>query len=138
MILAAVAISSIQNDGILGYAQNASTLWNQAQKEEQNLLGNYEAYLQEHLPTTGNDNTPTTITFTIDGIQYTTTSGTTWGTWMQGYAEWSRTYLDYVGTDYNEELGVYGKVISYNNNYVSAFEQIVANRAYITVEFGDS
>ena len=45
LILAAVAISSIQNDGILHYAQNAADNWNKAQANEQAMLGDYMNYL---------------------------------------------------------------------------------------------
>jgi len=45
LILAAVAISSIQNDGILHYAQNAADNWNRAQANEQAMLGDYLNYL---------------------------------------------------------------------------------------------
>ncbi len=49
LILAAVAISSIQGDGILGYATNASSLWNEASKNEQGTIGEYENYLKNHI-----------------------------------------------------------------------------------------
>ncbi len=45
LILAAVAISSIQNDGILHYAQNAADNWNKAMADEANMLGDYLNYL---------------------------------------------------------------------------------------------
>ena len=45
LILAAVAISSIQNDGILHYAQNAAKDYNQAAKNEQYALDYLESYL---------------------------------------------------------------------------------------------
>ena len=45
LILAAVAISSIQNDGILHYAQNAADNWNKAAQNEANMLGDYMNYL---------------------------------------------------------------------------------------------
>jgi len=45
LILAAVAISSIQNDGILHYAQNAADSWNKAQINEQATLDSYLSYL---------------------------------------------------------------------------------------------
>ena len=45
LILAAVAISSIQNDGILQYAQNAADNWNRAAANEQAMLGDYLNYL---------------------------------------------------------------------------------------------
>ena len=45
LILAAVAISSIQNDGILHYAQNAADNWNKAAQNEANMLGDYLNYL---------------------------------------------------------------------------------------------
>jgi len=45
LILAAVAISSIKNDGILHYAQNAADNWNKAAQNEANMLGDYLNYL---------------------------------------------------------------------------------------------
>jgi len=45
LILAAVAISSIQNDGILHYAKNAADNWNKAVQNEANMLGDYLNYL---------------------------------------------------------------------------------------------
>ncbi len=45
LILAAVAISSIQNDGILHYATNAADNWNKAAQNEANMLGDYLNYL---------------------------------------------------------------------------------------------
>ncbi len=47
LILAAVAISSITNDGILHYAQNASDAYNQAQKNEAGILDGYVDYLNQ-------------------------------------------------------------------------------------------
>jgi len=49
LILAAVAISSITNDGILGYATNATSQYNKAQKDEQYYLDYYGAYLSGKL-----------------------------------------------------------------------------------------
>jgi len=45
LILAAVAIASIQNDGILHYAQNATDNWNRAEANEQETLGGYLNYI---------------------------------------------------------------------------------------------
>jgi len=45
LILAGVAISSITNDGILQYAQNAADSWNKAAQDEAGMLHNYLAYL---------------------------------------------------------------------------------------------
>lgn len=45
LILAGVAISSIQNNGILYYAQNSATSYNEAQKNEVGIIGGYEEYL---------------------------------------------------------------------------------------------
>ena len=46
LILAAVAISSITNDGILSYATNATKDYNQASKNEQTMLQDYLDYLK--------------------------------------------------------------------------------------------
>jgi len=48
LILAAVAISSIQNDGILHYATNAADSWNKAQANEATQLQNYLEYLDKY------------------------------------------------------------------------------------------
>ena len=56
LILAAVAISSIQNDGILHYAQNAADNWNKAAQNEANMLGDYLNYLNNI--GSGNDEVP--------------------------------------------------------------------------------
>ena len=46
LILAAVAISSITNDGILSYATNVANTYNQAATNEQDMLGQYLNYLK--------------------------------------------------------------------------------------------
>ena len=48
LILAAVAISSITNEGILNYAKNAAQGYNNAATNEQTWLGYYENYLKNH------------------------------------------------------------------------------------------
>ena len=48
LILAAVAISSITNDGILHYATNAADAWNRAQENEATQLQNYLGYLNQY------------------------------------------------------------------------------------------
>lgn len=42
LILAVVTIVSIQDDGILAYAENAASGYNQAQKNEADVLNKYE------------------------------------------------------------------------------------------------
>jgi len=46
LILAAVAIAAIQNENILGHANNAATKYNQSVKNEQGLLSYFEGYLE--------------------------------------------------------------------------------------------
>ncbi len=65
LILAAVAISSIQNDGILHYAQNAADSWNKAQENEQAMLGDY----LNHIANMGSSST--SGTWTQDGTTVT-------------------------------------------------------------------
>jgi len=48
LILAVVAISSIQNDGILGQAQNAGDKYNQSVKDEKGILEGYLDYIDKH------------------------------------------------------------------------------------------
>ena len=45
LILAGVAISSIQGNGILGYATNAADSWNKASQNEAGILDSYLGYL---------------------------------------------------------------------------------------------
>ena len=63
LILAAVAISSIQNDGILKYAQNAASDYNKAIRDEQSMLDEYLDYLKGENWTTIYEGT----TYTEDG-----------------------------------------------------------------------
>jgi len=65
LILAAVAISSIQNDGILHYATNAADSWNRAQENEATQLQNYLEYLDKY----GNgEETSLTAPTAIEGV----------------------------------------------------------------------
>ena len=61
LILAAVAISSIQNDGILHYATNAADNWNKALANEANTLGDYVNYLNSIGSGSGNGSGGVTI-----------------------------------------------------------------------------
>ena len=49
LILAVVAITAIQNDGILGHANNAANQYTQKQEEENSLLNNYEGILNNYV-----------------------------------------------------------------------------------------
>jgi len=90
LILAAVAISSITNDGILRYATNAAKDYNQAVANEQGILGYYENYLKNM--TVGE--TVSTITFTINSEEYTAKEGMTWRQWIDSpdYDSYSEEY----------------------------------------------
>ena len=72
LILAVVAISSIQNDGILHYAQNATDNWNRAERNEQETLGDYLNYITNM--GSGNGNTSgyeeVTLAFAITDDMY--------------------------------------------------------------------
>ena len=46
LILASVAVSSIQNDGILSYTENVVNQYNQSQRDEQSVLDSYLDYLK--------------------------------------------------------------------------------------------
>ena len=48
LILAAVAIANITNDGVLSYAENAAIQYNQAVKNEKDILQGYVDYLNKH------------------------------------------------------------------------------------------
>ena len=45
MVLASVAISTIQNDGIIGHAQNATNKFTEEQQKEQDMINYYELVL---------------------------------------------------------------------------------------------
>lgn len=47
LILAVVTITAIENDGILGYSQNAGEKYNAAGKSEKEVLNEYEKHLNE-------------------------------------------------------------------------------------------
>ena len=53
LILAVVAISAIQNDGILGYAENAADSYNKAIIDEQDIIQGYLNYLNGDRPGNG-------------------------------------------------------------------------------------
>jgi len=50
LILAAVTIGAVQNDGIIGYAKNARDKYEAAKGNEQTALDNYLAKLDENTP----------------------------------------------------------------------------------------
>ena len=53
LILAVVAITAIQNEGILGHANNAATQFNQKQEEENGILNGYEGLLNNYTGNSG-------------------------------------------------------------------------------------
>ena len=53
LILAAVAINSIQNDGLIQYAKNAAETWNQVEKNEATILGGYGELINQYTPNGG-------------------------------------------------------------------------------------
>jgi len=103
LILAAVAISSIQNDGILHYAQNAADNWNRAQANEQAMLGDYLNYLNNMGSGNGGGatigdatvGTPVTSLSTINGQQYSANNPVIPAGFMatNGGADWNATDL---------------------------------------------
>ena len=50
LILAVVAIAAVTDTGIVSHADNATTAYNHAQKEESNLLTNYAEILLDKQP----------------------------------------------------------------------------------------
>jgi len=72
LILAAVAISSITNDGILHYAQNAADSWNKAAQNEAGILDGYLGYLN---PCLEKGHTYGTWTTTLEADCRTSTNG---------------------------------------------------------------
>jgi len=141
LILAVVAISSITNDGVLHYAQNAADSWNQAQTNEVETLQGYLDYLSG-LPKAPTDIEGVSISgknFTVKavgglnatGYQYSK-DGTNWSTTVASGTEYTFTDLfpeEYSST--NNKWTVYAKsvndkgesdkisltIISFNNSY---------------------
>ena len=50
LILAVVAISTVSETGIIGKAKESQTAYNQAQANEQAIIGNYESYIENNIP----------------------------------------------------------------------------------------
>ena len=71
LILAGVAINSIENTNLIDQASAAGQKWNEAQDNESTTLGSYESEIDKQLG-------KLPITFTIDGVQYTAKKGTKW------------------------------------------------------------
>ena len=61
LILASVAISSIQNDGILSYTENVVNKYNQTQRDEQSVIDKYLGYLKGDEWVTIYEGTETTV-----------------------------------------------------------------------------
>ena len=72
LILAVVAINSIQDDGMLGHAQNAAGTYNNAVANEQSMLQEYENYLKNYIGGGAGDDT------TDDDTTGVSVSGQTW------------------------------------------------------------
>ena len=83
LILAAVAISSITNDGILSYAQNAAKEYNQSVQNEQERLNQYTNFLQNKSNKNDEGTGNNLISFTIDGTTYYAEEGMKWGEWLE-------------------------------------------------------
>ena len=97
LILASVAISSIQNDGILRYAQNAVDSWNKAQATEANMLGDYLNYLNnmESGNSSGNSDIPTVTPKVGQYVEY----DVSYTDMYQGTAYTSENGWRYLGTE---------------------------------------
>ena len=57
LILAVVTIGAVQNSGIIGHAQNATTSYNQAKANEVDFLAKYENEIDKYLPEDGKEDT---------------------------------------------------------------------------------
>ena len=77
LILAVVAINSIQDDGMLGHAQNAAGTYNNAVANEQSMLQEYQNYLKNYIGGTGDESTGVSV------------SGQTWV--FKGYGQITHT-----------------------------------------------
>ena len=75
LILATVAITSIEKGGIINYAENAQIKWNQEETKEQ-------TFLNEYLNILDNVNGPKIITFKIGNTSYQAEEGMTWAVWV--------------------------------------------------------
>ena len=77
LILATVAITSIEKQGIIEYAENAKIKWNQEQIKEQTFLNEYLDTIEDVA------NPPQLISVAIDGVTYQAEAGMTWGEWAE-------------------------------------------------------
>ena len=97
LILSIVAITGLKETGILGYAENATSKFEEGQKDEQGILNGYVNSLNN-----GNvENEPTakTISFTIDGVEYQAEEGMTWAEWLESpYSTGADLYINVYGS----------------------------------------
>jgi len=143
LILATVAISSIQNDGILHYATNAADSWNKAQVNEAATIQNYLDYLDKHSQGEVAVGAPTDIegvsisgnNFTVKAVGGTnatgyrySTDGTNWSSIVASGTNYTFENLFTTGTNwtiYARAVNASGestskslKVISFNYEYI--------------------
>ena len=87
LILAVVAIGAVQDDGIIDHAKNARQEYGAAQSNENTTLSEYLGKIEANLPqnagTGTGGNQGTTITFTINGTQYTADNGMNLKQWAE-------------------------------------------------------
>jgi len=143
LILAAVAISSIQENGILGYATNAADSWNIAQENEAETLQGYLDYLDS----IGKPGAPTTIngisivagtetgksSFTVQAVGGTNATGYQYSTDGTSWSETvttNYTFSNLLPTTYastNNTFTVYARAVDSNENTSnSTFLTIIA------------
>jgi len=90
VILAGISIASIQNNNIIGRANEAATKYQEEQEKEDTVIENYDQKLESYIQESGSGtiNPSTMISFTIDGVTYRVEKGTTWAEWAEDSNEW--------------------------------------------------
>ena len=127
LILAGVAINSIENTNLIDQASAAGQKWNEAQDNESTTLGSYESEIDKQLG-------KLPITFTIDGVQYTAKRGDTWWRWAYRTGKVFCTRGSVI-TEFTEDGDYY---LSGTGRYVVNAEpggKIIEGQAYETEEF---
>ena len=125
IVLGSVAISSIQNEGILSYAENAANKYNQAQREEQGVLGGYVEILQQHSAKVKK------ISFVILETTYYAEEGMTWEEWLESEYNVDKCFVRDNGKYVCEPTGgVITKIAADLTGSVELTENIVEGKKY--------
>ena len=133
LILAVVAIKAVQGDGIIAYAQNASTDYNQAQKEENDILQTYLTKLEDV------EKSQKLIKFIVNysveqletaNVECVAERGMTWKMWVESdyYNPDSEILLEQTDVLVRGDDGVFWILANEN-------DLIVENKKYVIYEF---